>query len=76
MKETRVLYKIIVTGRVQGVGFRQACLRKAHYIGVFGYVKNLPDGSVYIEGEGNPEQLNLLVDWCRRGPIFGSVEDM
>jgi acylphosphatase len=76
MEETKVLYKIVVTGRVQGVGFRQSCLREARYLGISGYVKNLPDGSVYIEAEGTPGTVSLLVDWCRHGPVFGSTEDI
>ncbi len=68
--------KITVTGRVQGVGFRRACLREARYRGITGFVKNKSDGSVYIEAEGNPEQLGELVKWCWKGPGFGRVEDV
>jgi len=74
--DQKKLYKIRVTGRVQGVGFRQACLREARYRGLSGFVKNLSDGSVYIEAEGNPEQLNELVAWCQKGPGYGSVEEV
>lgn len=76
MSGLKVLYKIQVKGRVQGVGFRQACIREARYAGIFGFVKNMSDGSVYIEAEGNIEQLKELVNWCRRGPVFGSVKDV
>ena len=76
MKEFRYLYKIKVTGRVQGVGFRHACLREARFLGIHGYVKNQPEGSVYIEAEGTTEQLGQLVEWCKRGPGYGTVEDV
>jgi len=76
MPDQKEIYRITVTGRVQGVGFRRACLREARFIGICGFVKNNPDGSVYIEAEGYPEQLNRMVAWCRRGPRFGFVEDL
>ena len=76
MSGPKVLYKIQVTGRVQGVGFRQSCLREARYRGLCGFVKNMPDGRVYVEAEGNSEQLEEFVNWCRRGPVFGSVNDI
>ncbi len=76
MREQRILYKIIVQGRVQGVGFRRACLREARFRGICGFVQNLPDGSVYIEAEGIPDQLTELVKWCQRGPGYGSVENL
>jgi acylphosphatase len=69
-----LLYKIHVTGRVQGVGFRWSAANEARSLGIAGYVKNLSDGSVYIEAEGSREQLNAFVEWCKMGPGFGSVE--
>lgn len=75
--EQKVLYQIRVTGRVQGVGFRQACLREARCRGVSGYVKNNSDGSVYIEAEGTEDQLKRLIEWCKGGPAgYGFVEDI
>jgi len=71
--EEKLLYKIRVTGRVQGVGFRWSAVREAIYLGITGYVKNLSDGSVYIEAEGSRKHLNDFVDWCRKGPGFGHV---
>jgi|ERR1035437_621073 acylphosphatase len=74
--ETRLLYKIHISGRVQGVGFRWSALREARIYQINGVVKNLPDGSVYIEAEGNPEQLALFVDWCRKGPDRSYIESV
>jgi acylphosphatase len=72
--EEKLLYKISVSGRVQGVGFRWNAANEARNRGIKGFVKNLTDGSVYIEAEGSPNQLNTFVEWCKRGPAHGSVE--
>jgi acylphosphatase len=74
--ETKLLYKIHVSGRVQGVGFRWSAVREARIYEIKGFVKNLSDGTVYIEAEGYPEQLNLFVDWCRIGPDRGHIESV
>ncbi len=76
MPNSKVLYKIEVSGRVQGVGYRQACLREARFRGIRGFVKNLSNGNVYIEAEGSPEQLNELLRWCKIGTGYGNVEDI
>ena len=72
----KLLYKIQVRGRVQGVGFRWGAAIEARNRGIRGFVKNLSDGSVYIEAEGSGEQLNAFVEWCKKGPGFGSVESV
>ena len=74
--ENKLLYKIHVKGRVQGVGFRWSAANEARSRGITGYVKNLPDGSVYIEAEGYREQLNAFVEWCKAVPGFGSVDSL
>jgi acylphosphatase len=76
MPVEKILYKIIVKGRVQGVGFRQSCLKEARFMGISGFVENLPDGSVYIEAEGNIIQLNELISWCRNRPGYGYVDEV
>jgi acylphosphatase len=72
--EEKLLYKIQITGRVQGVGFRWSASREARSRGIKGFVRNLSDGSVYIEAEGSREQLDDFVHWCRRGPGSSTVE--
>ena len=74
--ENKLLYKIRVTGQVQGVGFRWSAATEARSQGITGYIKNLPDGSVYIEAEGSSEQLNAFVEWCKQGPGFSFVESV
>lgn len=66
-------YKIKVFGKVQGVYYRQSTMEKSLELGVKGFVRNEPDGSVYIEAEGSEEQINKLIDWCNTGPPLASV---
>jgi len=74
--EEKVLYKIHVTGHVQGVGFRWSAASEARKLGIKGYVKNLSDGSVYIEAEGSIKELDIFVEWCKKGPAFGFVDSV
>lgn len=55
-------------GQVQGVGYRVCCQRRASELGLGGWVRNRPDGSVEVEAEGAPLQLNELRLWCEKGP--------
>lgn len=66
----KLLYKIHVRGYVQGVGFRYSTAREARNLGINGFIRNLSDGSVYIEAEGGPSQLKAFIGWCRKGPGF------
>jgi len=66
-------YDIEVYGKVQGVGFRYSCMQEAREIGLKGFVKNRPDGSVYIEAEGEDFQLERLIQWCKDGPSHAKV---
>jgi len=74
--DEKLLYKIHITGHVQGVGFRWSAANEARNRDIKGFVKNLSDGSVYLEAEGSAIQLNIFVDWCKKGPAFGSVESV
>lgn len=60
--------RIIVSGQVQGVFFRDTCRRLANRHGVTGWVRNRPDGTVEAVFEGAPEQVAQLVTWAREGP--------
>jgi acylphosphatase len=59
---------ITVQGKVQGVFYRASTKAVADQLGVKGKVKNLPDGSVYIEAEAEPWKLDLFLEWCHEGP--------
>lgn len=61
-------------GRVQGVGYRYFTLLAARNLGLTGFVKNLPDRSVYIRAQGSPESVGQLIDLCRTGPPRAVVE--
>jgi acylphosphatase len=66
-------YRYHVMGRVQGVGYRYFVLREAERLGVAGFARNLPDGSVEVVAEGTEELLGELEARLRSGPSFASV---
>jgi acylphosphatase len=66
--------RVIVSGRVQGVGYRDATARQARARGVAGWVRNRPDGTVEAVFEGGPEAVAALVAWCEQGPRMALVE--
>jgi acylphosphatase len=68
--------RLFVTGRVQGVFFRQSLKAKSIQNDVFGWVKNLQDGRVECLLEGNEENISLLVKWANSGPANAIVENV
>ncbi|HNR33706.1 MAG TPA: acylphosphatase [Candidatus Hydrogenedentes bacterium] len=64
---------VFVTGRVQGVGFRYSTEDRARSLGLYGWVRNLPDGRVEAEFEGPKPALEEMLEWCRQGPRFAAV---
>ncbi|MCI0341221.1 MAG: acylphosphatase [Planctomycetales bacterium] len=66
--------RLLVSGVVQGVGFRYATEREAARWGVAGHVRNLPDGRVEVVAEGDEAAVAGLASWCRRGPRGALVE--
>ncbi|MBI2609624.1 acylphosphatase [Candidatus Giovannonibacteria bacterium] len=74
-EENLTLYdRMLVYGRVQMVLFRDSACRRARKMGLAGYVKNLPDGSVEIIAKGGHEKVLELFEWAKHGPIFARVE--
>lgn len=65
--------RLTVTGRVHGVSYRARALEQARMLGLAGYVRNLPDGTVDILAEGEAERLEEFVAWCRKGPPLAKV---
>lgn len=67
-------YEIRVYGRVQGVNFRRSAAFRAKLLGVVGFVRNEPDGSVFIEAEGDEVALQKFLSWCRKGSLLARVD--
>jgi acylphosphatase len=67
-------YRITVSGKVQNVGFRFYTAKTAGEFNIEGFVKNEPDGSVYIEAEGEEDALEAFMHWCRVGPQWARVD--
>lgn len=74
--ENRARVHIFVSGRVQGVRFRESAYKIAQKLGVFGWVKNLADGRVEMVSEGNKENIQKLAIWAKKGPIFAKVNNI
>ncbi|MGA1863085.1 acylphosphatase [Deferribacter thermophilus] len=68
--------KAKVFGRVQGVGYRAFVYDKALYLNLKGYVKNLPDGTVEVDVEGEEDSLLKLLDYLKVGPPLSNVTNV
>ena len=66
--------RVVVHGRVQGVFFRGSTAERAREVGVSGWVRNRPDGTVEAVFEGSAEQVAEMVRYCRQGPPWARVE--
>jgi len=71
----KVRAHIFVLGKVQGVFFREKTKKKAEEFGVSGWVKNLKDGRLEVVFEGEPEKVEKMIKWAKRGPFFAKVEN-
>jgi acylphosphatase len=65
--------RVMVSGQVQGVFFRDSCRRIAGQQGITGWVRNLPDGRVEAVFEGDPDSVDRMVRWARHGPSQAQV---
>jgi len=68
--------RVLVSGRVQGVWFRDSCRTEAQRAGVAGWVRNLRDGRVEAVFEGESDAVDEMVEWCRQGPPNAVVVDI
>ena len=66
--------RVVVSGHVQGVFFRETARRRALTLGVAGWIRNTPDGSVEAAFEGDAEAVERLVEFCREGPRGARVD--
>ena len=74
--EDRVRVRLAIDGRVQGVFFRTSTLEEATRLGLTGWVRNCPDGSVEVVAEGQKKKIDDLVSWCHHGPPGAHVRDV
>ena len=74
MSSDFVRYRVVITGLVQGVGFRYFVQERAESLGITGWVRNLRDGRVEAEIEGESGLVSMLIDAMREGPTFSHVE--
>lgn len=65
---------IRITGKVQGVGFRETTKYVADQSGIKGFIRNEADGSVYAEAEAEQWELDTFVEWCNDGPDRAKVD--
>jgi len=76
VNESKQAIRATVRGRVQGVGFREAAVRRAHQAGALGWVRNAEDGSVAVHAEGTGAAVDELLEFLREGPPAAEVEDI
>jgi acylphosphatase len=67
---------VVVSGRVQGVAFRDSTRSQAEKLGLNGWVRNTQDGRVEAVFEGEPEAVRQMVEWCESGPSSADVDDV
>ncbi len=68
--------RVLVKGRVQGVGYRAAAVRQAHLQGVTGWVRNNDNGTVQAVVQGTPDQVDRMLEWMRHGPPAARVLEL
>lgn len=68
--------RVIVSGRVQGVFFRHHTMECARELGLRGYVRNLPDGTVEAVAAGDKEAVEKFIVFCNKGPDYARVDDV
>jgi len=76
MADEVVARRLTASGRVQGVFFRDGTQREAARLGVTGWVRNCPDGTLEAHAEGPAAAVAELVRWCREGPRHADVEEL
>jgi acylphosphatase len=68
--------QVFISGKVQGVWFRESMRQEAHALGVTGWVRNLPDGRVEAVVCGGEEAVESLLGWAKKGPPLARVSDI
>lgn len=73
---SRVCRRCLVSGRVQGVGYRASAASRARALGLTGHARNLADGRVDVLACGEPEAVESFVAWLWKGPMLADVKDV
>ena len=73
---SKIRRRVLISGMVQGVNFRYYTKTAARNGGVFGWVRNLPDGRVEAVFEGDQEKVEALISWCHKGSPHGRVDEV
>jgi acylphosphatase len=76
MSEAMERIDLVITGHVQGVFYRHSALAEAQRLGLYGFIRNLPDGGVEAVAEGPRSALDTFEAWCRVGPPHAQVEEV
>ena len=74
--DVKTSVRLLVSGKVQGVYFRLTMQQIAIKNSVFGWVRNLADGRVESEFEGNKDDVEKIIEWCKKGPENARVDDL
>jgi acylphosphatase len=69
-------YHLIITGKVQGVWYRESARKEAERFQITGWIRNNPDGSVEAVVTGQEEALREFTNWCRKGPLLAKVSGL
>lgn len=67
---------VFITGTVQGVGYRYSTYNQAKQLGIYGWVKNLPDGRVEAVFEGKKAEVEQMLNWCHQGSRAAEVKNV
>jgi len=71
-----ICLKAVISGKVQGVGYRYSTKNKAQSLGLVGWVRNLADGRVEAMAEGQRSQVDILMEWFKQGPPTAMVDNI
>lgn len=69
-----ICLRAVISGKVQGVGYRYSTRDKARSLGLVGWVRNLADGRVEAMTEGERRQVNIMMEWFKQGPPAAEVD--
>jgi acylphosphatase len=75
-EQEKVRARIVISGRVQGVFFRQETKDRARTLSVTGWITNRSDGRVEAVFQGSRESVDSMIEWCRQGPSLADVESV